>query len=70
MYLVKKCVNCALPEIPDGLFQNLRWQQRGSDGEISWDPIYLTEQTAFIQGYVLHCTDGTTVINVTTGNRC
>lgn len=55
-------------KIPDGLFQNLRWQQRGSDGEISWDPIYLTEQTAFIQGYVLHCTDGTTVINVTTDN--
>ncbi|XP_068191484.1 leukemia inhibitory factor receptor-like [Antennarius striatus] len=42
-------------KIEDDLFKSLRWKQRDSDVEVSWDPVHLREQPAFIQGYVLHC---------------
>ncbi|XP_026154044.1 leukemia inhibitory factor receptor-like isoform X2 [Mastacembelus armatus] len=57
--------------IEDGLFKTLKGKQQDSDFEISWDPISLNEQTAFIQGYVLYWSDyknNNTVCNVSTGN--
>lgn len=44
--------------IPDGLFKSLKGNQQSSDYNVSWDPIPLREQTAFIQGYILYCQDG------------
>nr|XP_019961882.1 PREDICTED: leukemia inhibitory factor receptor-like [Paralichthys olivaceus] len=44
--------------IPDNLFKIRRLKQKGSIVEMSWDPISLTEQTAFIQGYVMYYSDG------------
>ncbi|XP_041816362.1 leukemia inhibitory factor receptor-like [Chelmon rostratus] len=43
--------------IEDGLFKSLKWKQQDSDVQVSWDPINLREQSAFIQGYVLYCLD-------------
>ncbi|CAK6972518.1 leukemia inhibitory factor receptor-like [Scomber scombrus] len=42
--------------IPKDLFKPLNWTQVGSDVEVSWNPISLREQTAFIKGYLL-CLD-------------
>ncbi|XP_028273116.1 leukemia inhibitory factor receptor-like [Parambassis ranga] len=44
--------------IKDGLFKTLKYKQQGSDVEMSWDPIPLREQTAFIQGYTFYYQDG------------
>ncbi|KAM9841122.1 leukemia inhibitory factor receptor-like [Aulostomus maculatus] len=55
--------------IQDGLFKRLTWKQRGSDVEVSWDPVSLPHQTAFIQGYIMYCLDNSNVfINVSTDN--
>ncbi|XP_040013095.1 leukemia inhibitory factor receptor-like [Xiphias gladius] len=58
--------------IKDGLFVPLKWKQQDSDVEVSWNPVSLTEQTAFIQGYILYCTDkdndNKIVCNVSTDN--
>ncbi|XP_060931645.1 leukemia inhibitory factor receptor-like [Limanda limanda] len=43
--------------IQGDLFKALKWKQKGSDVEVSWDRISLKEQTAFIQGYVLEWSD-------------
>ncbi|XP_054468606.1 leukemia inhibitory factor receptor-like [Anoplopoma fimbria] len=48
--------------IQDGLFKSLKGKQHNSDFEVSWDPISLREQTAFIHGYVLYCLDNNNVI--------
>ncbi|XP_033976150.1 leukemia inhibitory factor receptor-like isoform X2 [Trematomus bernacchii] len=53
--------------IKEGLFKSLKGKQQDSDFEVSWDPISLKEQTAFIQGYVLYCLDNSnTVIKFST----
>ncbi|XP_062269076.1 leukemia inhibitory factor receptor-like [Platichthys flesus] len=58
--------------IQGDLFRALRSKQTGSEVELSWDQIPLTEQTAFIQGYVLEWSDrdqqdnNTAVHNVST----
>ncbi|AWP14868.1 putative oncostatin-M-specific receptor subunit beta-like [Scophthalmus maximus] len=44
-------------KIQDGLFKTLTWKQKGSDVEVSWLPISPTEQSAFIQGYILYWSD-------------
>ncbi|XP_029372443.1 leukemia inhibitory factor receptor-like isoform X2 [Echeneis naucrates] len=50
----------------------LEWKQQDSNVEVSWDPVPLTERTAFIQGYILYWSDNNSnnsmVYNVTTGN--
>ncbi|XP_053196481.1 leukemia inhibitory factor receptor-like [Scomber japonicus] len=51
--------------IPKDLFKPLIWTQVGSDVEISWNPIPLREQTAFITGYILHCLDNMGICNRT-----
>lgn len=62
-----------MPEIQDGLFKTLTWKQKGSDVEVSWLPISPTEQSAFIQGYILYWSDNNNddshnvVFNVSTG---
>ncbi|XP_029940828.1 leukemia inhibitory factor receptor-like [Salarias fasciatus] len=43
--------------IKDNLFRSLKLREQGSDVEVSWEPIALGEQTAFIHGYALHCQD-------------
>ncbi|XP_012732945.3 leukemia inhibitory factor receptor isoform X2 [Fundulus heteroclitus] len=40
--------------IKDNLFTSLKYKQQGSHVEISWDPVSLREQSAFIHGYVLY----------------
>ncbi|KAM4533181.1 leukemia inhibitory factor receptor-like [Fundulus diaphanus] len=40
--------------IKDNLFTSLKYKPHGSDVEISWDPVSLREQSAFIHGYVLY----------------
>lgn len=55
----------AFPGIPKDLFKPLIWTQVGSDVEISWNPISLREQTAFITGYILHCLDNMGICNRT-----
>ncbi|XP_078128379.1 oncostatin-M-specific receptor subunit beta-like isoform X2 [Sander vitreus] len=56
-------------KIQDGLFKSFTGQQQDWDYEVSWKPISLREQTAFIQGYVLYCLDyDKKVINFTTDN--
>lgn len=47
------------PGIEDGLFKSLKWKKQESDVEVSWDPINLEKQSAFINGYVLYCHDTT-----------
>lgn len=51
-------------EIKDGLFKSVKWKQQNLNVEVSWDPINLKEQTAFIKGYVMDCTDDTTKTSV------
>ncbi|XP_057674845.1 leukemia inhibitory factor receptor-like [Corythoichthys intestinalis] len=43
--------------IQDGLFKLLKWKPRDMDVEISWDPVAIQEQPAFIHGYILYCWD-------------
>ncbi|XP_070706599.1 leukemia inhibitory factor receptor-like [Pempheris klunzingeri] len=54
--------------IDNGLFGSLRWKQMDSNVEVSWDPINLREQSAFIRGIVLYCldTNNNKIINVST----
>ncbi|XP_045897937.1 leukemia inhibitory factor receptor-like isoform X4 [Micropterus dolomieu] len=56
--------------IENSLFKSLKSKQRDSDVELSWEPISLKEQTAFIQGYVLYGLDSNNklVINVSEEN--
>lgn len=56
--------------IKDGLFKDLKLKQEGSDAEVSWAPVRLNKQSAFIQGYVLYCLDknNSIVLSVSTGN--
>ncbi|XP_023253580.1 leukemia inhibitory factor receptor-like [Seriola lalandi dorsalis] len=41
-------------KIQADLFKRLKWKQQDSNVEVSWDPVPLTEQTAFIEGYILY----------------
>ncbi|XP_051907296.1 leukemia inhibitory factor receptor-like [Hippocampus zosterae] len=53
--------------IPDGLFRTLNWKQRDMDVEVSWDPVALQEQSAFIQGYILYYgQNNSSVMNIST----
>ncbi|KAL7376479.1 hypothetical protein ABVT39_008881 [Epinephelus coioides] len=52
--------------IQDGLFKKLEGKQQDSDFVVSWEPVSLREQTAFIQGYVLYYTDNNKVISFST----
>ncbi|KAK7895780.1 hypothetical protein WMY93_021105 [Mugilogobius chulae] len=54
--------------IPDGLFKNMKWEQRASDVTISWDKIIFSEQSAFIEGYIMFCSNDSAVINVSTAD--
>lgn len=54
----------SFPEIEDDLFKSVKWKQQNLNVEVSWDPINLKEQTAFIKGYVIDCTDDTTETSV------
>lgn len=47
-----------------GLFKSATGKQQNLNVEVSWDPINLKEQTAFIKGYVIDCTDDTTKTSV------
>lgn len=51
-------------KIENSLFKSLKSKQRDSDVELSWEPISLKEQTAFIQGYVLYDSDSNNKIVV------
>ncbi|XP_061657607.1 leukemia inhibitory factor receptor-like isoform X3 [Syngnathoides biaculeatus] len=54
--------------IQDHLF-TLKWKQKNMDVEVSWDPVALEEQSAFIQGYILYYWDNISrVMNVSTDN--
>ncbi|XP_013855366.1 leukemia inhibitory factor receptor [Austrofundulus limnaeus] len=44
-------------QIQNQLFRSLKFTQQDSDGLVSWDPVPLREQSAFIRGYVLHYQD-------------
>uniref|UniRef100_A0AAV2LRT9 Fibronectin type-III domain-containing protein n=1 Tax=Knipowitschia caucasica TaxID=637954 RepID=A0AAV2LRT9_KNICA len=55
-------------KIADGLFKNLRWEQRVSDVTISWDRVSLEEQSAFIKGYVMNCSNEHKSVQVHTEN--
>ncbi|XP_042251445.1 leukemia inhibitory factor receptor-like isoform X1 [Thunnus maccoyii] len=53
--------------IQDGLFETLTMEQQDSDVVVSWHPISLRKQTAFIKGYILYALDNNNnsiVINV------
>ncbi|XP_070845919.1 leukemia inhibitory factor receptor-like [Chaetodon trifascialis] len=54
--------------IEDGLLKSLKWKQQDSDVEVSWDPINLRQQSAFIQGYVLYCLDNNNNNNIVINN--
>lgn len=54
----------SFPEIKAGLFKSVKWKQQNVNVEVSWDPINLKEQTAFIKDYVMDCTDDTTKTSV------
>lgn len=59
-----------LLEINDGLFEPLVLTQLDSDIQVSWEPVPLNKQTAFIQGYILYWSDfkhPDIVFNVSTG---
>ncbi|XP_071322498.1 leukemia inhibitory factor receptor-like [Trachinotus anak] len=58
-------------KIQDNLFNPLKTKHQDSNVEVSWDPIPLTEQSAFIHGYILYWSDSNNenkVFNVSTGN--
>lgn len=40
--------------IEDNLFKDMKLKPRDNEVEVSWDPIRLTEQPAFIRGYSLY----------------
>ncbi|KAF6714436.1 Oncostatin-M-specific receptor subunit beta [Oryzias melastigma] len=51
------------------LFTSLKHEQKNLDVEVSWDPIPLRQQTAYIQGYNLSCWNSNKhVVNVSTAN--
>ncbi|XP_078812570.1 oncostatin-M-specific receptor subunit beta isoform X2 [Oryzias latipes] len=51
------------------LFQSLNHKQRNLDVEVSWDPIPLSRQTAYIHGYNLYCRNSNKhVVNVSTAD--
>uniref|UniRef100_A0A3P9LMT7 Fibronectin type-III domain-containing protein n=1 Tax=Oryzias latipes TaxID=8090 RepID=A0A3P9LMT7_ORYLA len=51
------------------LFQSLNHKQRNLDVEVSWDPIPLSRQTAYIHGYNLYCWNSNKhVVNVSTAD--
>uniref|UniRef100_UPI0037E8028C leukemia inhibitory factor receptor-like n=1 Tax=Semicossyphus pulcher TaxID=241346 RepID=UPI0037E8028C len=54
--------------IEDYLFEPLQWKQHELDIEVSWEPVPLRNQTAYIHGYVLYCLDNNNniVLNVST----
>ncbi|XP_038133429.1 oncostatin-M-specific receptor subunit beta-like [Cyprinodon tularosa] len=55
--------------IKGGLFNPLEYKQMGTDVEISWKPVPVKEQSAFIRGYVLYCHEKSGKnIQVTTDN--
>lgn len=60
---------CTLAELPDNLFAHHKWKQQDMSVVVSWDPVRLTEQSAFINGYVLYWSnqDSNVVYNVSTG---
>lgn len=61
-------IQVTFPGIEDPLFKSLKLKQQDSNVEVSWDPIPLREQTAFIQGYILYGLDEYgTVSKVETG---
>ncbi|MEQ2216895.1 hypothetical protein XENOCAPTIV_024806, partial [Xenoophorus captivus] len=43
--------------IQGNVFNSLKFKWNGDDVEISWDPVPLKQQSAFIRGYVLYCQD-------------
>ncbi|XP_007575093.1 leukemia inhibitory factor receptor-like isoform X2 [Poecilia formosa] len=58
-----------LPGKQTKLFQPLSYTQRGSDVEIHWDPVPLTQQPACIHGYVLYYSkNNDKPVSVTTEN--
>ncbi|KAM9794392.1 leukemia inhibitory factor receptor-like isoform X1 [Syngnathus typhle] len=56
--------------IQDNLFKTLKWKQRDMDVVVSWDPLALQEQSAFIQGYILYYRDhnSSSIMSVSTDN--
>ncbi|XP_040915438.1 leukemia inhibitory factor receptor-like isoform X2 [Toxotes jaculatrix] len=51
------------------VFKSPDWNQQSSNVEVSWAPISLTEQTAFINGYILYWSgNNDKVFNVSTDN--
>ncbi|XP_034564839.1 leukemia inhibitory factor receptor-like [Notolabrus celidotus] len=54
----------------DSIFTSLKWNQQDSDVVVSWKPVPLRDQTAFIVGFVLYCEDDNNkiVCNVSTDN--
>uniref|UniRef100_A0AAQ6IK65 Fibronectin type-III domain-containing protein n=1 Tax=Anabas testudineus TaxID=64144 RepID=A0AAQ6IK65_ANATE len=57
--------------IKKGLFEPLKWKQQDSDVEVSWATVSLTNQTAFIQGYILYWSDNNNnsrIFNVSTAD--
>ncbi|KAG7498824.1 hypothetical protein JOB18_021696 [Solea senegalensis] len=58
--------------IPSGLFTALGWRQQGSKVDVTWAPVAVSEQTAFIEGYVLYWSNSNrssnVVFNVSTDN--
>ncbi|XP_053732373.1 leukemia inhibitory factor receptor-like [Synchiropus splendidus] len=53
-------------KIKDKLF-NLTWKQVDDEVTVSWDPIDLGTQSAFIRGYTLYCTNNKNIIrNIST----
>ncbi|KAM6892596.1 leukemia inhibitory factor receptor-like, partial [Xenentodon cancila] len=56
-------------KIEDRLFKSLKLKQLDSDVTLSWDPVPLKEQTAFIHGYTLYYWDNNMkVLSVSTDN--
>ncbi|XP_055369588.1 leukemia inhibitory factor receptor-like isoform X2 [Betta splendens] len=57
-------------KIQDNLFEHLNVTQQDYNMEVSWDPVRLAEQPAFIRGYVLYWSDNNskTSFSVTTAN--
>ncbi|RVE65473.1 hypothetical protein OJAV_G00116850 [Oryzias javanicus] len=56
-------------KIEKKLFKLLKHEQKNLDMEVSWDPIPLRQQTAYIQGYSLYCWNSNNhVVNVSTAD--
>ncbi|XP_061655737.1 leukemia inhibitory factor receptor-like isoform X1 [Phyllopteryx taeniolatus] len=56
--------------IQDRLFKTLRWKQRDMDVEVSWDPVALREQPAFVRGYTLYYWDNMGAVMNTSTDNC